>query len=234
MTNTIKLIHSFRESAWQDRDYEAVQNLCSVKMSVSSPLGVCSTADMMMHYIEQWLNGLHNQQVEKEYFFDSSKNMVINQWSAQGLHYGEFLGMPPTKGLINYSGINMYGIKNDQIVSYDSKVDLHSILYQMQRLSRNSEAIEGLIGKIRAQLFYLLKVQLTKQEIKVLTMWVGGVSAKEIAIYLKISYRTVELHVQNFYRKLGKSFRGETRELLYTLKLYNEASSLCECLIKNA
>lgn len=50
---------------------------------------------------------------------------------------------------------------------------------------------------------------LTLRERQVMTLWIGGLSAREVGNQLFISERTVESHVSNGYRKLGINSRIE-------------------------
>lgn len=50
---------------------------------------------------------------------------------------------------------------------------------------------------------------LTLRERQVMTLWMGGLSAREVGNRLFISERTVESHVGNGYRKLGINSRIE-------------------------
>ncbi|SHK73418.1 regulatory protein, luxR family [Pseudonocardia thermophila] len=50
---------------------------------------------------------------------------------------------------------------------------------------------------------------LTLRERQVMTLWMGGLSAREVGDRLFISERTVESHVSNGYRKLGINSRIE-------------------------
>lgn len=52
-------------------------------------------------------------------------------------------------------------------------------------------------------------MSLTPREIECMHGIMRGLTAKEIAITLNISYRTVELHINNIRKKLGSKNKAE-------------------------
>jgi LuxR family maltose regulon positive regulatory protein len=56
--------------------------------------------------------------------------------------------------------------------------------------------------------------QLTSQEERILTLFVNGLSKKEIADQLFISVNTVKTHLQHIYQKLNISSRAEARTIV--------------------
>lgn len=68
------------------------------------------------------------------------------------------------------------------------------------------------------------KFELSKREKEVLDLLVRGMSNKQIAFYLSISYKTVEKHIASIYRKMGVRSRAEA--VARAMSAANEASEI--------
>lgn len=60
------------------------------------------------------------------------------------------------------------------------------------------------------------KIQLTNREVEIVLLCSKGLLAKEIAVRMQISKRTVETHKRNIFKKLGVSNMREM--ILYAIK----------------
>lgn len=61
---------------------------------------------------------------------------VVARWTMRGTQRGAFIGIPPTNRGVVISGIDIYVIENDQIITHWNEVNLYSFLAQVNALAR--------------------------------------------------------------------------------------------------
>ena len=82
---------------------------------------------------------------------------------------------------------------------------IHKLVDDHKKLLKSQE---------RDQSIEELKKRITEREYEILTLIADGLSNKEIAFELNISYRTVVNHIYNLFQKLGVNSRMEAVRLL--------------------
>ena len=56
---------------------------------------------------------------------------VVNRWTFQGTHQGEFYGVPPTGRTVSISGIDIWRVRDGKIVENQQVVDNLGLLQQL-------------------------------------------------------------------------------------------------------
>jgi len=95
----------------------------------------------------------------------------------------------------NAVGLLLRGSHRDTIVAAIERAAAGRVLWTREQLRRAASAAE--------EVDLRLEVQLTRREREVLAKVVGGLTNKQIAQELNISYETVKEHVQHLLDKIG-------------------------------
>jgi len=101
------------------------------------------------------------------------------------------------------SGFLLKGCSRDELLATIRAAAAGESAWTREKL----RSVSGSLGTPR--LAGSLEVSLTKREGEVLRQLAGGLSNKQIAVELKISYETVKEHVQHIFRKIGVSDRTQ-------------------------
>lgn len=63
-------------------------------------------------------------------------NKVVARWTMRGTQYGTFIGIPATNQTIAVTGMDIYIIENNQIVSHWDEINLYSFLSQVDAVPK--------------------------------------------------------------------------------------------------
>ncbi len=105
---------------------------------------------------------------------------------------------------------------------------LQSLLHEKREKPVVADYVESLLAALRQSIGQTVSSNhglsafpelLSSQEERVFSLFVNGLSKKEIAAQLLISINTVKTHLQRIYQKLNVSSRAEAREMSHRLKL---------------
>lgn len=61
----------------------------------------------------------------------AEEDRVVNRWTFQGTHHGEFYGVPPTGKAVRISGIDIWRVEDGKIVENQQVVDNLGLLQQL-------------------------------------------------------------------------------------------------------
>jgi predicted ester cyclase len=121
---------AYAQRVWDHRDLSAIDELLHPNCVIHSLLGDFHGPASMKQVVQAWLRGFPNLAV-KNIASISENDLVAIQWQAQGLHEGEFKGIPPTGKPVVYAGVTLYRVRHAKIVEYWAYIDMQHLLKQI-------------------------------------------------------------------------------------------------------
>jgi len=67
----------------------------------------------------------------------AQNDKVVARWTMRGTQHGAFLGIPASNLIVTVTGIDIYVIEHNQIVSHWDQVSLYSFLAQVNALPKS-------------------------------------------------------------------------------------------------
>jgi len=128
----------------------------------------------------------------------------------------------PTGKRISYEIEEIYFFDNqNQVTRFISYTDVPHLFNQINlSLSKEDYAFQAVLKKNYGALIKRLKElhhpHLTSREMECLSLNLLGLSAKQIGIYLRVSYRTIEAHLYHAFHLLGLKGRKQCLEQIMT------------------
>lgn len=131
MTLSAKAIaEEYTNTVWNEKDMSVINRLMHEDLLIHSSLGDFRGPAAMKEIVAAWLHGFPNLSVQLNQTI-AEKDLVVIQWSAQGIHQGNFKHHSPTGKSVSYSGVTIYNIQEGKIIEYWAYLDLHSLLSQL-------------------------------------------------------------------------------------------------------
>lgn len=121
---------SYAQRVWEDKDFEAIDDLIDPSCVIHSLLGDFYGPASMKTVVTAWLVGFPNLKVNNLSVI-SERDLVVIQWRAQGTHTGIFKKIQPTGRTVDYSGVTVYRIHHAKIIEYWAYIDMKSLLDQL-------------------------------------------------------------------------------------------------------
>ncbi|MFT3742440.1 MAG: ester cyclase [Gammaproteobacteria bacterium] len=154
---------------------------------------------------------------------------IVYHLSEQARHVGCFKSIPASGKIINFDATITFRADGEKILGYTLSTNLLSILNQIADKSCNFEEIirKPIISHIEESTFFKniqnhfhsIKITLTVQQIKCLSLWFNKRTAKEIGALLHISPRTVETYFEGIKLRLNLPNKNAVFELIEEKKL---------------
>jgi predicted ester cyclase len=115
---------------WDKKDLSVIKDLVHPEAVIHSLYGYYHGPVAMEKVVGDWLNAfpdlvVHNKAVVCE------NEIVVIQWEAKGTHKGEFKNIMPTGRPVDYKGVTIYKIKENQISEYWAYLDMQHLLNQI-------------------------------------------------------------------------------------------------------
>lgn len=129
--DNLQIVKEYQAALWDAKDIEAIDTFFEKDAIVHSPLETTRGTEKMKAIISQWFKGFPNMTVIWDDFICEGEK-VVTRWRSEGVQEGEFLGNPPSKKKINYSGVTIYQLNSDKISEYWAFVDMLSVLKQIK------------------------------------------------------------------------------------------------------
>lgn len=134
--------------------------------------------------------------------FLSNSQKILVCWNAKGIHVGDFFNLPASKLRFNLSGQSLYHFnKEGQISEVWQSWDMLGLLEQITFVP---------IQKL---------VNFSEREKDCLRYLIEGKTAKETALLLNLSHRTIEYHFENLKEKLDCVTK---RELIKVARIFEK------------
>jgi predicted ester cyclase len=141
MKNNKDIIAAYAQALWHDRDLSVINQVFSPTAKIHSPFNHTMHGCKTMHDIaEKWLTAFPDLCVIFEEYI-AEDNCVVSRWVASGTHLGGFFDTKPTYRTVEFSGVTIYRLENEQIIDYRALVDVHAILSQLKEYDSIEEAL---------------------------------------------------------------------------------------------
>lgn len=126
-----EVAEEYADQIWHKKEISTIDRLIHKDVLIHSLLGNFRGTQAMKEVVQAWLKGFPDLSVKNEVII-SENDLVSIQWSAKGIHKGEFKGKKPTGKPVSYSGVTVYRIKNSQIIEYWAYLDMQHLLSQIE------------------------------------------------------------------------------------------------------
>lgn len=126
-----EIAEKYANKVWNDKEVSAIDRFVHKDILIHSLLGDFRGTQAMKEVVKAWLKGFPDLSVKNELII-SENDLVSIQWSAKGIHKGEFKGKKPTEKPVSYSGVTVYRIKNGKIIEYWAYLDMQHLLSQIE------------------------------------------------------------------------------------------------------
>ncbi|MCB1068196.1 MAG: ester cyclase [Simkania sp.] len=215
-------IVKFLNEFWNCKSTENKSHLYSIfskDLLINSPLGKTVGLPKLLEVNDAWYNAFPNIIVDK-IDVESFGNVIVTNWWGNSRHENSFKELAATGKKICYPGETIFFFNElGQISRYSCKIDMLNIYKQLGVVYHNEEYSEqALLKNDKDLLIQTLKKYtkelLTSREIQSLSLNLLGFSAKQIGLFLYISPRTVETHLQRALHSLGCSTRLQCLEVM--------------------
>lgn len=188
---------------------------------VDSPYGVHVGLEAVTSSTVGWKVSCPTMSDLKTEFFALNDNVLLNRWSFDGVHEGDFFGVAPTGKRLHFNGLALYRLNEGKIVHFTNMVDLGAVfsradipitLPQMSTSTKDSEQLGAYLSG---------RTHLSHKQLSYLSYWIHGYSARDIAAKFDgSSPRTIEFHLDRALERLG----CRTRRLL--VEYFNASGDL--------
>lgn len=221
MKSKLGLIEDFFTNLWNDKsllDKGALYENFSSTLIINSPIGKKTGLKDFIQVNDQWNHAFPDMEISKlqiECFGD----VVVTDWMSSGRHENPFMDFASEGKKVVYPGETCFFFEGDKIVRYSCKINMAEIYRQLGYFYKKEEYTQQallakdqklLIGRIKE----FAKGRLTQREIQSLSLYLLGFSLKQIGVFLFISPRTVETHVQRAISELQCSSKQDCLELM--------------------
>lgn len=219
-------VADFLNDFWNDKtqaDKGPLFSLFSPELIVNSPLGRDVGLQNIAGIFGEWLWAFPDMEVCK-IKIETLGDVVIANWESRAKHVNPFRGLPPSGNKIVYPGETFFCFEGDQVTRYACKVDLLDVYKQLgHTLHQEAYTDQAILIKDKKLLINKLRAitdnLLTVREIECLSLYLIGFSARQIARFLFISFRTVETHLHRAIHALGCFNRSQCLEAMLEKKL---------------
>lgn len=222
MTSQKEKVVKFLKDFWNCKslkDKSPLYSIFSDNLLINSPLGKTIGLSKLHEVNDAWYDAFPNIVVDK-IEVESFGNVVITSWRGNSKHENQFKELAATGKEIRYPGETTFFFDSqERIVRYSCKVDMLDIYKQLGVVLHKEEYPEqALLSKDTDLLIQSLKKYtkhlLTSREIQCLSLNLLGFSAKQVGVFLYISPRTVETHLQHAIHSLNCSTRLQCLEVM--------------------
>lgn len=149
-------------------------------------------------YRAQVLMAIPDLRMEKTILAIENGTVVIS-WRALGTHTGEGLGIPPSNGKVDFSGLSRFHFRNGLIVGGADAWNRGEVIASLMQVRTRERCTSARLSPREAQVALLMAERFTHQE---------------IALQLRISPNTARRHCEQVLRKLGLHSRHDVGEAL--------------------
>lgn len=124
------IIRHYVEDVWGKGDFAAEQALIAMNVVDHNPLpGFASGLEGHHQVLAMFLNAFDGQMTLEDVIAEGDK--VVDRWTFQGTHRGEFFGIPATGKQVTLTGMDISRIENRQIVEFWHQEDTLGLMQQL-------------------------------------------------------------------------------------------------------
>lgn len=216
-----KQVDNLLNTLWNDKDLDVIDSSFTSLSVIESPIATSIGGETKKTIISKWFTALPDVSYKTDIII-AEQNIVIANWTCSATHQGDFLGSKASGKAIRYKGTSTFKFSDNGKICY-----YHAIANFLDVLRSHDVEIE--VNKktnfkdphtIIKSLKHAHGMCLSDQEIRILSFWLRSFTAKNIAIFFKISPKTVENHLSNIRHKLKLQHRKDIIEYLRNKHTY--------------
>lgn len=235
--NYTKYVHTFLNEMWNAKadNLDELHDLFSNNLIAISPLGNKIGSENLKSTNVVWSSGFPDMELSNIEIINAG-NTIIAEWRSQGTNINSFNEYKPTGKKVDYRGVTIFQFDGQKVVRYKCIINMLDIYDQLgffleqesydgQKLARRNHCL--LLEKLKN---LTSNSHLSTREIECVSFFVHGWSAKQVALHLKCSYRTVQNHISNAMDKLDCHSRTHLFDFLNSqglLPLFEDLYKLC-------
>ena len=125
-----KIVRNYMDRVWNEKDAGAIREAFSPSVVLHSPLGSFQGREELEKIFRHWLQAFPDLRVSFEKVFRDDDHVIVH-WKAIGTHQGMFKGIAPTGVRVEYSGVTIHRVQENQVVEYWAFVEIKHILEQI-------------------------------------------------------------------------------------------------------
>ncbi len=227
----------FLNEMWNTKveDLDELHSIFSPNLVALSPLGVKTGVDNLKQTNITWSQGFPDMVLSNIDIFNAG-DAVVAQWKSSGTNINSFNGSNPTGKKIEYDGVTIFQFNGQEVIRYKCIINMLDIYTQLGFfLEQETYTNQGLIRRNYSLLLAEIKrhmpfSSLSDRELECTCFFIQGWSAKQIAIHLNCSYRTVQHHMAKTMEKLNCHAKNQIFDLLKSLKvlpLFEDLYKVC-------
>lgn len=127
-----QIIQRFMEDCWNHGNVKAIPELVAENCRFHDPVfpNLTSGLQNLKSHIESCRRAFPDLHFKIDDTI-GERNEVVIQWTSNGTHKGDFLGMQPTNRKANVSGTSIYRLENGKIVEQWAHWNLMTLMEQL-------------------------------------------------------------------------------------------------------
>ena len=129
-----ELVERWLRDVLTSHNSAAVDAIVSPQALVHPTAMPCETSFYGLSGVTEWLQGqwsAFGDLAVVDHFIVAQHDIVAVRWTARGTSSGEFMGLPPTKRELEFTGVSMYRIEHGQIAEMWDTRNTLGILHQL-------------------------------------------------------------------------------------------------------
>lgn len=237
MNNNMKCMYTFLNEMWNAKanNLNELHNIFSQNLIAASPLGNKIGSEDLKKTNVVWSQGFPDM-VLSDIELVSSGNLVVAQWKSRGTNTNPFNEYKPTGKSVEYDGVTIFHFDGSQVVRYRCIINMLDIYDQLgffleQECYDGQKILRGNHHLLLTRLKHVLSSsQLSNREFECISFFIHGWTAKQIAVHLNCSFRTVQNHISSAMDKLGCHCRSQLFDLLNSqnlIPLFEDLYKIC-------
>lgn len=233
----IKHVRTFLNEFWNDKveNSDELHDMFSTNLIAASPLGIKVGSEDLKQTNMIWSNGFPDMELSNIELINAD-HTIVAEWRSQGTNINPFNEYKPTGKKVDYRGITIFQFDDQKVVRYKCIINMLDVYDQLgfflQQESYDGQKVARLNHSLLLEKLKELTstFNLSTREIECVSFFMHGWSAKQIALHLKCSYRTVQNHLSNAMDKLDCHSRVQLFEFIKVqglLPLFEDLYKLC-------
>ena len=125
------IVRRLFEEVWNQGRVELIEELftpLAIQFDPTAPNGLNNAA--FKEFVLTYLNAFPGVKMVVNIVV-AEDDLVAVSWTANGIHRGELMGIPPTNKEVTVRGISIYMLRNDKIIESSTSWDTFGMLQQL-------------------------------------------------------------------------------------------------------
>lgn len=198
----------------QSDPYAFIDETCEVVTPMFEGVGPSA----LRHIDELWIRAFSSGRLVDYTLFRKGDTLALH-WSAEGTNDGPLGHFEPTGRHCAIAGMTLIRERDHRAVLFEDHINMLEV-YNQLGIAMDPEGSKTYLAHLQATERLNHTLGLTLMESRILSYYVHGWSAKEIAEATGSSHRTVERHVANVMKKSAVHSRSGLMDMVYAKGLH--------------